>query len=122
MKRQYYSAGVRGQNTRSRDAGAGRLAEAGASTAIVVTRASGVARPIVPAVNTRYPPCVSTGAPTAVTGDQNESLIGESIGIKMMIRFWLFPFILTSYPQTILAHKKYANGDTELLFPNLNQK
>ena len=44
--------------------------EAGASTAIVETRASGVARPIVPSVNTCYPTCVSTGAPTAATGDQ----------------------------------------------------
>ena len=42
-----------------------QVPEAGASTAIVVTRASGVASPIVPAVNTRYPTCVST-----VTGDR----------------------------------------------------
>ena len=47
------------------------MPEAGASTAIVETRASGVARPIVPSVNTCYPTCVSTGAPTAATGDQN---------------------------------------------------
>ena len=37
---------------------------------IVETKASGIARSIVPAVNTRYPTCVSTGAPTAVSGDQ----------------------------------------------------
>ena len=75
MKRQYNSSGVRGQDTGSSDAGAG------ASTAIVVTRASGVARPIVPAVNTRYTICVSTGAPTAVTGVQNweEKLVNNNV-------------------------------------------
>ena len=50
------------------------MPEAGASTAIVETRASGVARPIAIAVNTRYPTCVYTGAPTAVTGVQNLGL------------------------------------------------
>ena len=49
--------------------------EAGESTAIVETRASGVARPIVPSVNTCYPTCVSTGAPTAATGDQNREVL-----------------------------------------------
>ena len=46
------------------------MPEAGASMAIVDTRASGVARPIAIAVNTRYPTCVYKGAPTAVTGVQ----------------------------------------------------
>ena len=49
--------------------------EAGASTAIVVTRAWGVARPIVPALNTGYPTWMSTGALTAMTGDQNYSSV-----------------------------------------------
>ena len=71
MKRQYYSSGVRGQDTRSRDA----VPEAGASMAIVETRASGVARPIAIAVNTRYPTCVYTGAPTAVTGVQKMKVL-----------------------------------------------
>ena len=47
------------------------MPEAGASMAIVETRASGVARPIAIAVNTSYPTCVYTGAPTAVTSVQN---------------------------------------------------
>ena len=59
------------------------MPEAGASTAIVETRASGVARPNVPAVNTRYPTFVSTGAPTAVTGDQNKTIV--NIGIIEII-------------------------------------
>ena len=66
MKRQYYSSGVRGQDTRSRDAGAGSRGVDGDCC----DQGLGRCRPIVPAVNTSYPTCVSTGAPTAVTGDQ----------------------------------------------------
>ena len=51
------------------------MPEAGESTAIVETRASGVARPIAIAVNTRHPTCVYTGAPTAVTGVQKEKVL-----------------------------------------------
>ena len=62
--------------------------EAGASTAIVETRASGVARPIAIAVNARYPTCVSTGAPTAVTGDQKLPFNTVIMGSLLPIIDW----------------------------------
>ena len=76
------------------------MLEAGASTSIVVIRASGVARPIVPAVNTPYPTCVSTGAPTAVTGVQNCNISG----------------IMTYKKTTDLSNKIFTDNGKYLIF------